>query len=109
MMTNNKPAHTRRKARPLATLAMGALIGSGCLTIAVEAGADPGGGGGNNQEQAAKFAQCMRANGVNDFPDPNARGQFASGGISATPGGWKKAVGVCKTLQLGLFAGPARH
>jgi hypothetical protein len=107
-MTNNKPAHTRRKARPLATLAMGALIGSGCLTIAVEAGADPGGGGGTNQEQAAKFAECMRANGVNDFPDPNAQGQFAYGGISVTPAVWEKAVGACKNLQPGLFDGAGR-
>ncbi len=27
-------------------------------------------------EQARKFAQCIRANGVPDFPDPDAEGRF---------------------------------
>jgi hypothetical protein len=87
---------------------MAALIGSGCLTIAVHASADPGGGGGTNQGQAAKFSECMRANGVNDFPDPNAQGQFTYGGVSVTPAVWGKAVGACKNLQPGLFDGPGR-
>jgi hypothetical protein len=110
-MTYNKPPQTRRTARLLATLAMAALIGSGCLTIAVEAGADPGGGGGSNpanQEQAAKFSECMRTNGVEDFPDPTAQGRFAYGGISVAPTVWQKAVGACKNLQPGLFDGPGR-
>jgi hypothetical protein len=107
-MTNNKPARTPRRSRPLATLGMAALIGSGCLTIAVGASADPGGGSGTNQEQAAKVAECMRANGVSDFPDPNAQGQVAYGGISVTPAVWEKAVGTCKNLQPGLFDGPGR-
>jgi hypothetical protein len=28
------------------------------------------------QEQAVKYAQCMRAHGVPDFPDPDPSGQF---------------------------------
>ncbi len=28
------------------------------------------------QEQALKYAQCMRAHGVPDFPDPDPNGQF---------------------------------
>jgi hypothetical protein len=88
---------------------MAALIGSGCLTIAFEAVADPGdGGGANNQEQAAEFSDCMRTNGVADFPDPNPEGQFAYGGISVPPAVWEKAVGACKNLQPGLFDGPGR-
>ena len=102
-MTYNEPAHTPRKARPLATVAMAALIGAGCLTIAVEAGADP-----VNQDQASKVTECMRANGVKDFPDPNAQGQFAYGGISVTPIVWQKAIDACKNLQPGLFDGPGR-
>jgi hypothetical protein len=103
-MTYNEPAQTaaRRTLRPLATFAMAALIGSGCLTIAAAAGADPGGGGGTtpaNQEQAAKYSKCMRANGVNDFPDPNAEGQFLYGGISVPKEVWQKAIGACKDLQ----------
>jgi hypothetical protein len=88
---------------------MAALIGTGCLTMAVEAVADPGGGGGaTSQEQAAKFSACMRTNGVADFPDPNPQGQFAYGGISVPPAVWEKAVGACKNLQPGLFDGPGR-
>ena len=36
-----------------------------------------GGGGGELQAQALEFAQCMRENGVPDFPDP----QFSGGGV----------------------------
>jgi hypothetical protein len=88
---------------------MAALIGSGCLAMAVAAIADPGdGGGATNQEQAAEFSECMRTNGVADFPDPNPQGQFAYGGISVPPAVWEKAVGACKYLQPGLFDGPGR-
>jgi hypothetical protein len=102
-MTNNKSPQTAasKKLRPLVTLAMVTLIGSGCLAIAAQAGADPG-------EQAAKVAECMRTNGVADFPDPNAQGQIAYGGISVPKAVWEKAVEVCKNLQPGLFDGPAR-
>ena len=86
---------------------MAALMGSGLLTAVVEASADPG-GGGTNQAQAVKFSECMRTNGVADFPDPDAAGQFAYGGISVTPAVWEKAVGACKSLQPGLFDGPGR-
>ncbi|MBP2454734.1 hypothetical protein [Mycolicibacterium lutetiense] len=67
-------AHTafRSTRRPLGTLAMAALIWSGCLAVAAQAGADPGGGGRTpeQQEAALTFAQCVRDNGVPDFPDP---------------------------------------
>jgi hypothetical protein len=39
-----------------------------------------GSNGGNTtaalHEQAVKFAECMRANGFREFPDPNASGDF---------------------------------
>jgi hypothetical protein len=82
-MTNNE-----RTSRPLVTLALAALIGSGCMAMAAEAGADP-----------AKYSECMRANGVADFPDPDTRGQIAYGGISVTPEVWVNAVGACKDQQ----------
>lgn len=73
-MTHSNSAHTasRSTRRPLVTLAMAALIGSGGLSIAAQAGADPGGGGRTpeQQEAALKFAQCVRDNGLPDFPDP---------------------------------------
>ena len=51
------------------------------------------------REKAVKFSECMRANGVSDFPDPNASGEFPSYGISVTPAVWKTAVAACKALE----------
>jgi hypothetical protein len=57
---------------------MVALIRSGCSNASAETGT--GSSGGNNtattHEQAVKFAECMRENGVSEFPDPNASGEF---------------------------------
>jgi hypothetical protein len=46
-----------------------------------------------------KFAECMRENGVGDFPDPKASGDFPSFGISVSPAVWETALGACKALQ----------
>jgi hypothetical protein len=51
------------------------------------------------REKAVKFTECMRANGVGDFPDPNASGAFPSYGVSVSPAVWKTAVAACKALQ----------
>jgi hypothetical protein len=51
------------------------------------------------REKAVKFSECMRANGVGDFPDPNASGEFPSYGVSVSPAVWRKAVAACKALQ----------
>jgi hypothetical protein len=79
--------------RLLAAIALVALIGTGCSNAL----ADTGGGGGENaaghqnvagdQNAAAEvtpnperkgkrfeLARCMRENGVEDFPDPDANG-----------------------------------
>lgn len=89
-MTNNS-AHTRR---PLVTLALATLIGSAGLALAAQAYADPAG-----QEQATKYSECMRANGVADFPNPNAEGQIHYGGISVSKATWQNAVSACASLQ----------
>src|SRR5882724_1876492 len=51
------------------------------------------------REKAVKFSECMRTNGVGDFPDPNASGEFPSYGISVSKALWMKAVAACKALQ----------
>ena len=51
------------------------------------------------REKAVKFSECLRANGVSDFPDPNAAGEFPSYGISVSKTAWTKAVAACKALQ----------
>jgi hypothetical protein len=92
----------RRTLWPLAALLLLAVIGAGC-----------GGTGGTTttsasntvgitstaRDKAVKFTECMRKNGVGDFPDPNAAGEFPSFGISVTPAVWSSAVHACKALQ----------
>ncbi len=50
------------------------------------------------REKAVKYAECLRTNGVSDFPDPNASGQFPSYGVSVTPTVWRRATTACKAL-----------
>jgi hypothetical protein len=98
---------TIRTLRPLAALAMLALIGAGC--------SNDGSGGGNttaaNQEKAVKFAQCMRENGISEFPDPDASGRLTIDGVlngsSLDPNSptWKGAIAACEDLQPPGFTG----
>jgi hypothetical protein len=93
----------------LAAFALVALIGVGCGS------SDSGGGGGSavaaNQEKAVKFAQCMRENGVSQFPDPDASGELTIDGVvngsGIDPDGptWQQAIDACKDLQPPGFTG----
>ncbi len=92
-----------RKPRPLAALALVALISAGCSNAPSETGTagSTGTGGTKNatdQDKAVKFAECMRGNGVPHFPDPDAKGDFVFG-IDVSPAVWKKAVDACKALE----------
>jgi hypothetical protein len=91
------------KLRPLAALATVALIGAGCSNGAAEDGDSGTGSSGatktaTDRDKAVKFAECMRKNGVGDFPDPNAAGEFVYG-VSVSPAVFKEAVDACKDLQ----------
>ena len=70
------------------------------------------GGGADRREQGVKFAECVRANGVADFPDPDASGEFAYG-VSVTPEVFTRAVQACKDLEppgsLSLQRSPAEQ
>jgi hypothetical protein len=93
-----------RTLRPRAAFAMVALISvisAGCGSNAPsETGTASS--GANKQltarDKAVKFAECIRAHGVRDFPDPNEKNQFQYG-VSVTPAVWTKAVDACKDLQ----------
>ena len=82
-----------RTRRPLAALAMVALISAtGCsnapaatgtgtqqrqhATQSTSTGSSGGSSTATNREQAVKFAECMRDNGVSEFPDPDASGDL---------------------------------
>jgi hypothetical protein len=100
----------RRKPRPLAMLALVALIGAGCGSNAPsETGtASSTGAAGSadtgatkkttDQDKAVKFADCIREHGVPHFPDPDAKGNFVFG-IDVSPAVWQKAVNACKALE----------
>jgi hypothetical protein len=106
-----------RPLRPLAALAMVALIGAGCSRA--PAHLDTGSGSGDTNaathEQALKFAECMRDNGVKEFPDPDASGQLTidaiANGSSLDPNtaAFKHALSACKHLEPPGFTGPKRN
>jgi hypothetical protein len=103
-----------RTLRPLAALAMLAVVVVGCSNGSARnsnAGAASSNGTDGRstaashnstatlREKAVKFAECMRENGYPDFPDPKASGAFPSFGISVTPAVWTHALRACKELQ----------
>jgi hypothetical protein len=97
------------RSTPLAALALVALIGAGCgsdapsetgtaagtATSSADTGADKKAAA---QRKAVKFAECVRRNGVSDFPDPNPKGEFEYG-VSVTVTVWTRAIKACKALQ----------
>ena len=93
-----------RRLRPLAALAMVALIGligAGCGSNASSETGTTSSGADRKltaRDKAVKFAECIRAHGVSDFPDPNEKNQFEYG-VSVTPAVWTRATTACKALQ----------
>jgi hypothetical protein len=61
-----------------------------------------------------KFSECMRKNGVREFPDPNASGELTVDGIAngssvdTSSAAFKQAIAACKDLQPGGFTGHKR-
>jgi hypothetical protein len=103
---------TRTRLRPLAALAMVALLGAGCSNGSSE---DRDAGTTNtNRDKAVRFAECMRDNGVSGFPDPDASGELTIDGVvngsSLDPSApaWKRAISACKDLQPPGFTGHKR-
>jgi hypothetical protein len=76
------------------------------------------GSGGNdsagNARQAVRFAECMRTNGVSDFPDPGASGKFTIDGVvngsslDLSAPAFKRAMSACKHLEPAGFTGSKR-
>jgi hypothetical protein len=64
--------------------------------------------------KAVKFAECMRANGVGAFPDPDASGALtidavANGSsLDTSSAAFKQAVSACKDLEPSGFTGHQR-
>jgi hypothetical protein len=110
----------RRTLRPLAAFAMVAVISVISAGCGSNGPSDPGTASGSGvpttgsdtasssdpdgnkkltaRDKAVKFAECIRAHGVSDFPDPNAKNDFEYG-VSVSPAVWQKATTACKDLQ----------
>jgi hypothetical protein len=99
-----------RRTWPLAALAVVVLTGAGCgssTSTSTNPGSDTGaaassGAGADKglsaHEKAVKFAECMRANGVPHFPDPDPKGE-TNFGVDVSRDVWLKAVDACKALK----------
>lgn len=101
--------------RLLAALAMVALMSAGCLNGPAESGASGDGGNANAVHgQAILFAECMRDEGVREFPDPDASGTLtietvANGtSIDTDSASFQRAITACKDLEPAGFTGFAR-
>ena len=105
----------RRELRPPAALAMVALISLISAGCGSKAASDTGTASSTAttsatrsstaastkltaRHKAVKFAECIRAHGVSDFPDPDPKNEFQYG-VSVTPAVWKRATTACKDLQ----------
>ena len=101
----------KRRLGPLAALAMLTLIGAGCSGTGSSSGTNTAASssGGNNNDtatrgQAVKFAECMRDNGVGEFPDQDTSGQFADGieqgsSLDASTAAWKRRSASVRTCS----------
>jgi hypothetical protein len=112
---------------------MVALLSAGCSNALAGTGTGSGGGsntaatapaqtgigtgGGSdatNRDQAAKFAECMRKNGVREFPDPDASGdltidRIANGSsLDTSTAAFKQAISACRDLEPPGFTGGKR-
>ncbi len=107
-----------RRLRPLAALAIVALIGAGCgSNAASETGTASSTAGSKKatvRDKGVKFAECMRDHGVSAFPDPDASGELTIDGVvngtSLNPdtAAFKQAISACKDLEPAGFTGGKR-
>jgi hypothetical protein len=103
-----------RRLRPLAAVAILALISAGCSNASAGTSTVTGNTSTTNHEKAVKFAECMRGNGVSAFPDPSASGALtidavANGsGVNPSSPAFQAALSACKHLEPSGFMGSKR-
>jgi hypothetical protein len=100
-----------RRRRPLAALALIAIV---ALISACGSTAPAASNTAPSAQKAVKFAECMRNNGVSQFPDPGASGKLTIDAVangssvdSSTPA-FKQAISACKNLEPAGFMGSKR-
>jgi hypothetical protein len=93
------------KARPRQRLRRGGVLTAAFIAVSLSAAACSGGSGAdpsaspgsNNADKAVAYADCMRANGVSDFPDPGS--DNSSTGIDMGSATFRSARAKCASLS----------
>ena len=101
-----------RRVHSLAALAVIAVMSAGCsnpptgTSTADKTAAD--------HEKAMKFSQCMRDNGISQFPDPDASGAITienvvnRSSVDANSATFQQALSACRDLEPAGFMGEKR-
>lgn len=98
----------------LAALATLALVVAGCSNAPAGTDSSAANGTNTNRENGLKFAQCMRNNGVSQFPDPDSSGTLTIenvvNGTSVDPNSptFQQALTACRDLEPAGFMGQKR-
>jgi hypothetical protein len=94
-----------REPRPLLALALAGVLalisGAGCGSDVSSASRTTSSDAGKKltaHDKAVKFAECMRANGVPHFPDPDPKGE-TNFGVDVSREVWLQALDACKALK----------
>jgi hypothetical protein len=105
-----------RNLRPPAALAMLALLSAACSSSApAETSTSGTGGADSTTTQAMQFSECMRDNGIDEFPDPNASGELTIDGVlngsslDGSSAAFARAMTACKDLEPAGFTGLERN
>ena len=74
--------HPRTRRPQLLTACAAAPILAAVILVAAACGSSSSNGAASSgdRDQAIAYAQCMRENGVPDFPDPDAQGRLRGAG-----------------------------
>jgi hypothetical protein len=101
--------------RSTVALAIVAVLSAACSNAPAGTDASSDGAGASAaREQAVKFADCMRSNGVHEFPDPDASGTLtietvANGtSIDTDSEAFQRAIKACKDHEPPGFIGITR-
>jgi hypothetical protein len=97
----NRHPPARRRRFVTAAVASAALLGVLVLVAACGSSSNDETAPAADQEQARKFAQCIRDNGVPDFPDPGPDGRFSEGEHDPDDPALQAAQEKCRDLAPG--------
>jgi hypothetical protein len=100
-----------RTLRSLVILAMLTALIADCSSQSGGTGSGGGPSTATTHAKAVRFAECMRANGVSAFPDPDASGELTIDGVAngssvdTSSTVFKRAIGTCKSVEPPGFTG----